>query len=179
MTPEQKAREQIDRQLEWAGWLVQGYSAMNIAAGLGVAVREFPLTTGHADYLLYADCKAIGVVEAKPVGHTLTGVETQSDKYLSDLPKGLPSDRLPLPFAYETTGKETHFTNNLEVHARSRKVFTFHRPEELIRLAKLDKQVRSRLREYPPLDVTRLWGGRRSRASINSKNHLLRTSRVR
>ena len=56
MTPEQKAREQIDRQLEWAGWLVQGYSAMNIAAGLGVAVREFPLTTGHADYLLYADC---------------------------------------------------------------------------------------------------------------------------
>ena len=90
MTPEQKAREQIDRQLEWAGWLVQGYSAMNIAAGLGVAVREFPLTTGHADYLLYADCEAIGVVEAKPVGHTLTGVETQSDKYLSDLPKGLP-----------------------------------------------------------------------------------------
>ena len=168
MTPEQKAREQIDRQLEWAGWLVQGYSAMNIAAGLGVAVREFPLTTGHADYLLYADCEAIGVVEAKPVGHTLTGVETQSDKYLSGLPKGLPSYRLPLPFAYETTGKETHFTNNLEVHARSRKVFTFHRPEELIRLAKLDKQVRSRLREYPPLDVTRLWGG----AQIESINKL-------
>jgi len=66
MTPEQKAREQIDRQLELAGWIVQDYAAMNIAAGLGVAVREFPLTTGHADYLLYADCKAIGVVEAEP-----------------------------------------------------------------------------------------------------------------
>ena len=54
------------------------------------------------------------------------------------------------------------------MHARSRKVFTFHRPEELIRLAKLDKQVRSRLREYPPLDVTRLWGG----AQIESINKL-------
>ena len=53
---------------------------MNISAGLGVAVREFPLTTGEADYLLYADAKAIGVVEAKPEGHTLTGVETQSGK---------------------------------------------------------------------------------------------------
>ena len=48
---------------------------MNISAGLGVAVREFPLTTGDADYLLYADAKAIGVIEAKPEGHTLTGVE--------------------------------------------------------------------------------------------------------
>ena len=54
---------------------------MNISAGLGVAVREFPLKSGHADYLLYADAKAIGVIEAKPEGHTLTGVETQSGKY--------------------------------------------------------------------------------------------------
>ncbi len=61
---------------------------MNISAGPGVAVREFPLTTGEADYLLYADGKAIGVVEAKPEGHTLTGVETQSGKYLDGLPDG-------------------------------------------------------------------------------------------
>jgi type I restriction enzyme R subunit len=64
MTPEQKARQQIDRQLEQAGWVVQDYRQMNISAGLGVAVREFPLTTGAADYMLYADAKAIGVVEA-------------------------------------------------------------------------------------------------------------------
>ena len=64
---------------------------MNISAGLGVAVREFPLTTGDADYMLYADGKAIGVVEAKPEGHTLTGVETQSGKYLDGLPPGLPA----------------------------------------------------------------------------------------
>jgi type I restriction enzyme R subunit len=157
MTPEQKARQQIDRQLEQAGWIVQDYRQMNISAGPGVAVREFPLTTGAADYMLYADRKAIGVVEAKPEGHTLTGVETQSGKYLIGLPTGLPHYRLPLPFAYESTGKVTQFTNTLEADARSRSVFTFHRPEELVRFVGLEKQVRTRLREMPPLDPARLW----------------------
>jgi type I restriction enzyme, R subunit len=69
----------------------------------------------------------------------------------------LPSHRLPLPFAYESTGDVTQFTNTLEAHACSRTVFTFHRPEELIRLAKLDQQVRTRLRAMPPLDTGRLW----------------------
>ncbi|MCO6457477.1 MAG: DEAD/DEAH box helicase family protein [Pirellulaceae bacterium] len=157
MTPEQQARQQIDRQLEQAGWIVQDYRQMNITAGLGVAVREFPLTTGDADYMLYANAKAIGVVEAKPKGHTLTGVETQSGKYLDGLPAGLPHHRLPLPFAYESTGEVTQFTNTLEADARSRAVFTFHRPEELIRLARLDQQVRTRLREMPPLNTGNLW----------------------
>ncbi|MFM7515373.1 MAG: hypothetical protein ACKO3V_00360 [Pirellula sp.] len=68
MTPEQKSRQRIDRQLEQAGWIVQDYRQMNITAGQGVAVREFPLTTGFADYMLYADARAIGSVEAKPEG---------------------------------------------------------------------------------------------------------------
>ncbi len=157
MTPEQKARQQIDRQLDQAGWLVQDFRQMNITAGLGVAVREFQLTTGDADYMLYADAKAIGVVEAKPKGHTLTGVETQSGKYLDGLPATLPHYSLPLPFAYESTGEVTQFTNTRDPDARSRPVFTFHRPEELIRLAKLNEQVRIRLRKMPPLDIGNLW----------------------
>jgi type I restriction enzyme R subunit len=55
MTPEQKARQRIDRQLEQCGWVVQNFRDMHISAGLGVAVREFPLKSGQADYLLYAD----------------------------------------------------------------------------------------------------------------------------
>lgn len=157
MTPEQKARQQIDRQLEAAGWQVQNFRELNISAARGVAVREFPLTTGFADYLLYADAKAIGVVEAKPAGHTLKGVETQSGKYVDGLPPGLPSHCLPLPFAYESTGEATQFTNTLEAHARSRAVFTFHRPEELIRLANLEEQVRTRLRHLPPLVPGAMW----------------------
>jgi type I restriction enzyme R subunit len=157
MTPEQKARQEIDRQLEQCGWIMQGFRDMNISAGLGVAVREFRLKSGSADYLLYADCKALGVIEAKPEGHTLTGVETQSVKYMDGLPDNLPNFRLPLPFAYESTGTETHFTNALEPDARSRPVFTFHRPEELIRLATLDEQMRGLLRQMPSLNTQRLW----------------------
>ena len=77
MTPEQESRQEIDRQLVQTGWIVQDYRDMNISAGPGVAVREFPLATGKADYLLYVYAKALGGVEAKPEGHTLTGVEEQ------------------------------------------------------------------------------------------------------
>jgi type I restriction enzyme, R subunit len=157
MPPEAKARLAIDQQLAAAGWVVQDYREMDIGAALGVAIREFPLATGEADYLLYADARAIGAVEAKLQGHTLTGVETQSAKYAGGLPANLPHYRLPLPFAYESTGSETRFTNILEPDARSRPVFTFHRPEELIRLVQLDEQVRALLRTMPPLDEGRLW----------------------
>ncbi len=81
MTPEEKARQQIDRQLGQAGWAVQDYRQMNISAELGVAVRAFPLTTGEADYMLYADGKVIGVGEAKPKGHTVDGVNVGYDVY--------------------------------------------------------------------------------------------------
>ena len=73
MTPEQQSRLEIDHQLQQCGWVVQNFRDMNISAGLGVAVREFPLKSGFADYLLYLDRKAVGAVEAKPEG-TLTGV---------------------------------------------------------------------------------------------------------
>ena len=49
MTPEQKARQPIDRQLDQCGWLVQNANETNISAGLGVAIREFPLKTGFAE----------------------------------------------------------------------------------------------------------------------------------
>lgn len=114
MTPEEKARRDIDRQLEQCGWMVQDRSEMHISAGPGVAVREFPMITGEANYLLYAGGKAIGVVEAKPQGHTLAGVESQSVKYAGALTSGVPAHRLPLPFCYESTGAVTQVTSLLE-----------------------------------------------------------------
>ena len=157
MTPEKQARVLIDQLLRDAGWIVQDPNAINLSEGVGIAVREFPLITGYADYLLYAEGRAIGVVEAKPKGYPLTGVETQSSKYTNGLPKDLPHYRFPLPFAYESTGEVTRFTNSLEPDARSREVFSFHRPEELIRLATKDEQLRALLREMPPLDTGNLW----------------------
>lgn len=157
MTPEEKARRNIDRQLGQCGWVVQDADEMNISAGAGVAVREYALASGEADYLLYVGGEAAGVVEAKPEGHTLKGVEAQSMKYLTGLPEGVPSLGRPLPFHYESTGRVTQFTSLLDPEPRSRDVFTFHRPEELGRLARLESQHRALLRSMPPLITGGLW----------------------
>lgn len=121
MSLEQHARENIDRLLTAAGWLVCDANKVNIHAARGVAIREFPLKSGHgfADYLLYVDGKAAGVIEAKKAGITLTGVETQSDKYTQGLPDRLPRWSNPLPFSYQSTGSETRFTNGLDPCPRS------------------------------------------------------------
>jgi type I restriction enzyme R subunit len=158
MTPEEHARERIDEQLCACGWLVQDRAAMDIFAGEGVAIREFPLSGGEeADYLLYVEGLAIGVIEAKPEGHTLAGVETQSLNYLNGLAVEVPAYRRPLPFAYESTGIVTQFTNILEPEPRSREVFTFHRPAELLELVKRPCQLRQGFRGMPSLNTRGLW----------------------
>ncbi len=131
--PEQQAREEIDRLLAAAGWRLFDLAQANIHAGRGVALREFPLKSGHgvADYLLYVDGRAAGVIEAKKKGSTLTGVEIQSGRYAQGLPDALPAWRRPLPFLYESTGVEIHFTNGLDPEPRARNAFAFHRPETL------------------------------------------------
>ena len=98
MTPEQKARVGIDALLQQAGWHVCNVSDANIHAATGVAIREFPLNTGFgfADYLLYVNGKACGVIEAKKEGATLTGVELQSSRYAKGLPTTLPAWSRPL-----------------------------------------------------------------------------------
>lgn len=133
MPLESAARQEIDRALVASGWLVQDLAAINLYAGPGVAVREVPLAPGHgvADYLLYADGQAVGVVEAKKVGQTLTGVEIQSEKYGAGLPAGIPAPVRPLPFLYQSTGVETRFTNRLDPVPKSRDIFAFHRPDTL------------------------------------------------
>jgi type I restriction enzyme, R subunit len=112
--PEQLAREEIDALLKPCGWDVQDKRAANLAAARGVAVRELTFKTGAPDYTLFVDGKAIGTIEAKPAGHSLTGVEEQSEKYVRGVPFGLPAWRSPLPFSYESTGTETRFISRLD-----------------------------------------------------------------
>lgn len=136
-TPEQQARVGIDAALEAAGWIVQDRAAMNLAAGPGVAVREFKMAPGHgfADYLLFVNGKAVGVLEAKPAGYALTNVELQADKYATGLPAGLNPPVHPLPFLYLSTGVETRFINGLDPDPKTRALSAnlphIHRPATL------------------------------------------------
>jgi type I restriction enzyme R subunit len=162
---EARARVEIDRQLVLAGWLVQQADRANVSAGPGVAVREFILEKGHGrvDYLLFVSGQPAGVIEAKPEGTTLTEVEHQSGKYVNGLPDWIRPSVYPLPFIYESTAKETRFTNGYDPDARSRRVFTFHRPETLEEWARQisvdpDRPTfRARLRSMPELDPRGLW----------------------
>jgi type I restriction enzyme R subunit len=112
--PEGKARTKIDLLLENAGWKVQDMNELNLAASRGVIIRNFPLESGIADYLIFVDRKAVDVVEAKPEGTTLSGVSEQTEKYLVGVPGNVPQVRKPLPFAYESTGVETFFRDTVE-----------------------------------------------------------------
>ena len=147
MKPEEKARRKIDQLLEAAGWKLQNRQELNLGASLGVAVREFPTP---ADYVLFINRKAAGVVEAKAVGTTLSGVAEQSKKYLEAL-ENLPHSQKPLPFAYESTGVETFFRDIRDPEPRSRGVFAFHRPEMLQEWLSQQDTLRARLRKMPPL----------------------------
>ena len=131
-TPEERARKEIDQQLTAAGWHVQSVQELDLTLNRGIAVREFPMKTGHgfADYLLYLDRKVTGAIEAKP-GGTLTGVEAQSEKYAEGLPDNLPAHRRSLPFLFEANGSIVQFTNGLDPAPRSRLIFNFPRPESL------------------------------------------------
>jgi type I restriction enzyme R subunit len=151
--------------LDAAGWAVQDYSRVNLSASRGVAVREFVLRPGHgrADYLLFVDGRAVGVIEAKKAGETLTGVAWQTAKYLDGLPDDVTSAlEGALPFAYQSTGIETRFTNLLDPDPASRPVFSFHQPATLAGWTDLREHpraptLRGRLRDLPPLDDTGLW----------------------
>lgn len=140
LNPEERARVLIDEQLVQAGWVVQDRKEINLVNHVGVAVREAILqkVSGRADYLLYLNKKIVGVIEAKPMGVTLTEVQWQSHRYS----KGLDEDqraiavlhRDELPFIYEASGTETHFTNLYDPTPRARHIFNIQRPETLARI---------------------------------------------
>jgi type I restriction enzyme R subunit len=160
-SPEELAREKIDKLLTDCGWILQNRSTINFSAARGVAIREALLKGGdEADYLLFVDGKAIGTVEAKPEGYTLTGVEEQSGKYGKGLLDIYPKWREPLPFAYESTGVETQFTNQLDPSPKSRNVFAFHKPETLLEWVQSETQLNTRLANLLTKDqmpTTNLW----------------------
>ena len=155
MTPEQRAREVIDRKLLQSGWIIQDVKSLNPMAAMGVAVREFPTSTGEVDYALFVEGVPVGVVEAKKseAGEDITAVEKQSARYANSSFKWVTCE-YRIRFAYEATDKLTRFTDYADIKYRSRKVFSFHRPETLAALLKQPNTLRNNMKHFPPLDTT-------------------------
>lgn len=151
-TPEQKARDNIDKLLRQSGWVVQHKNQINLHIGTGQAVREYQTDTGPADYILLIDSKLVGVIEAKAesLGHKLTTVEEQTAEYAAAKLKWA-NNKQPLPFLYESTGVITRFTDTRDPKPRSRKVFSFHRPKTLQEWLKQGGSLRSRLQSFSKL----------------------------
>ncbi len=154
-TPEQLARDEIDQQLQACGWKVQSKKQINLAAGLGVAVREYQTDIGPADYVLFVDKKPVGVIEAKreDEGYRLINVEEQSSEYTHAKLKYLQHD--PLAFVYESTGAITRFTDYRDPKPQSRIVFAFHWPETFRDWLKASP-LRKRLLDLPALPTLHL-----------------------
>lgn len=150
--PEQIARDHIDKQLLDCGWLIQDKSNLHLQAGKGIAVKEYHTDVGPADYVLFVDKKAVGIIEAKrkeAAVHLVTEVENQSLSYALAKLQYLKND--PLPFVYESTGDITRFTDYRDPKPRSRHVFTFHRPETFAKWMKEEKTLRARFFDLPEL----------------------------
>ncbi len=133
LTPEQLARVRIDADLVASGWVVQSRDEINLRAAQGVAVRELPLRAGYGrvDYLLFVDERPVGVLEAKPEGHPLSGAEPQTRLYSKGIPVFMEAPVDPLPFLYRSTGALTALTNLLDPNPKSRPIFQIQRPQTL------------------------------------------------
>jgi len=155
-TPEQIARDHIDRQLIDCGWIIQNKKQIDLTAGPGVIVTEYQTEIGPADYVLFVDGKPVGVIEAKKEeeGVHLTVHEDQSKDYAESKLKYLNND--PLPFVYESTGTLTRFTDYRDPKPRSRPVFTFQRPETFREWLKQGNTLRQRVLNIPALLTTGL-----------------------
>jgi type III restriction protein res subunit len=155
MTPEQEARVVIDEKLEQSGWVVQNVAQLNLGAALGVAVREFPTSTGPVDYALFIDGDPVGIIEAKKssVGENITVVEEQSARYAISSFKWI-NREYTIRFAYEATDKLIKFTDYKDIKYRSRRVFSFHRPEHLKSLLQASDTIRNNMKHFPILDTT-------------------------
>jgi type I restriction enzyme, R subunit len=149
--PEQKARDKIDALLIQAGWSVQAYKKFDPSQGLGQAVREYPTDTGPADYVLFVNREAVGIIEAKrdESGQNITDTERQTERYANATLKWR-VQKTPLPFLFEATSQIIRFTDGRDPAPRSREIFHFFRPEQLAEWHSQPETLRSRLANQMP-----------------------------
>ncbi|NCN65186.1 MAG: DEAD/DEAH box helicase family protein [Candidatus Altiarchaeum hamiconexum] len=162
LEPEAKVRHDlINPALEKAGWKVQHFKTADINSFKGVAVEYFQMGkgVGEADYVLFVDGNAVGIIEAKKEGETLIGKEPQAQKYSEGFPENYHHVDMPLPFVYMSSGSKTRFTNIWDPKPRSREIFSFPKPETIEKWVNEGKNntLRQRLMHYIDIENEKLW----------------------
>lgn len=138
LQPEAKARVIIDRMLEEAGWRVVDRSdyAPNMTA---VAIRE-GLMKGNleADYLLFLNGKAVGILEAKraELDVDTAAVQEQAMLYARSCPAWCPAwfPKIPLPMAYVANGRDLMFYDTRQGDTLFEHRPRIHTPKEMVKL---------------------------------------------
>ena len=142
MNPEEKARVIIDRMFEEAGWKVvdRDKYAPNITA---VAIRE-GLMVGNreADYLLFLNGKAVGVLEAKRIETDINSdiVQEQARLYTRSCPKWCQAwfPNIPLPLAYVANSRDLMFYDTRKSNSEFEYCKKIHTPKEVKKLLGLE-----------------------------------------
>ncbi len=166
LKPEDKARhKKINPLLEECGWEIQNYNNANPRAAKGVVVEYFPMgSAGEADYVMFLNGKAIGIIEAKKQGESsLISKEPQVEKYSKGFSEDFQKIDGILPFAYIATGSNFKFINYWDPKPRSRDVKAFHRPEYFEELIKKGKEnnLRKKLAENKSYKNSNLWSAQK------------------
>ncbi len=138
LKPEERARKKIDEQLRSLGWKVVTRSQY-CADGYPVAVMEALLNNNlEADYLLFLEGKAIGVIEAKYQESTLDeDVQQQAEKYAHEPPYWITCWRKPLPIIFLSNGNQWKFRNLCEKDSKYEEISNMLPPHEVARMAEI------------------------------------------
>ena len=136
MTPENKARKQIDKLFEEAGWQVVSRDdyAPNISA---VAIEEGLLKHNkRADYFLFLNGKAVGVLEAKreDLKEDLSCACEQAELYAKGVPLKYQAYQRPLPIIYLSNGKQVLFKDFRDPDSKLIELNRIHTPKEIVKL---------------------------------------------
>lgn len=135
LLPEEKARKKIDLMLKKAGWSI--VPREKYSPGISAVAIEEGILKGNleADYLLFLEGKAIGVLEAKKESVSLDEiVANQAENYIHKLLPMYQYWKNPLPLIYLSNGKELLFKNARVPGCTYQKLDTMHTPKEMVKL---------------------------------------------
>ena len=135
MTPEEKARQKIDQWFADAGWEVINRDDYEPTC-TAVAIREGLLKGNlEADYFLFINGKAVGVLEAKreETDTFSSKVCEQAALYAKSVPNIYQTYQKPLPFIFTSNGKELYFCDFREQDHYFKQIMTIPTPHELVK----------------------------------------------